>query len=132
MGVQLSCNRECRDRGSNGRRPPLLFYCLSAWGKVVAKNSNGIFSQGSRQGTSHRPPPVHGRPGPKSDAGGGPFFHTRAGRLGGVAYPDTPGEWFSGSDQLPGKTETGKSRFKCDISREKQAAYITIWAKGLI
>lgn len=28
----------------------------------------------------------------KSYAGGGPSFHTRAGRLGGVAYPDTPGD----------------------------------------
>lgn len=86
MGVQLSCNREYRDRGSNGRRPPLLFIAYQHGEKSLPKIAMEFFLREPATG-----PPVHGRPGPKSDAGGGPSFHTRAGRLGGVAYPDTPG-----------------------------------------
>ena len=71
--------------------PLCFFYCLSAWRKSLPKIAMEFFPKDPDREPATGPP-VHGRPGPKSDAGGGPSFHTRAGRLGGVAYPDTPGD----------------------------------------
>ena len=69
---------------------PSAFLLPISMGKVVAKIAMEFFLKDPDREPATGPP-VHGRPGPKSDAGGGPSFRTRAGRLGGVAYPDTPG-----------------------------------------
>lgn len=71
---------------------PLCFFIAYQHGeKSLPKIAMEFFSR-IQTGSQPQAPPVHGRPGPKSDAGGGPSFHIRAGRLGGVAYPDTPGD----------------------------------------
>lgn len=92
---------------------PLCFFIAYQHGGKSLPKIAMIFFQGSRQGTSHRPP-VHGRPDPKSYAGGGPSFHTRAGRLGGVANPDTPG---TGKIVFPFEITTASPLYFCKIPR---------------
>ncbi len=71
--------------------PLCFFIAYQHGGKVVAKNSNDFFLKDPDREPATGPRYMDGQT-QKSYAGGGPSFHTRAGRLGGVAYPDTPGD----------------------------------------